>query len=137
MRKKKKKKIVKLVSAIAVVFGAILFCLCENNTNKNTSNSSSSQSQPQEMVDPSMLYSSWTQCVDYQIIPRRSVGIGQDVVVTNICSHKISKVILTVYADGRSVNTEYYDIAPGKKQSNLISVMADAYLVVTNVLVVF
>ena len=132
-----RKKIVKLVNAIAVVLVASLFCSCENNANKSTSNSPSSQSQSQEMVDPSTLYSSWTQCIDYQIIPRRSVGIGQDVVVTNICSHKISKVILTVYADGRSVNTEYYDIAPGKKQSNLISVMADANLVVTNVRVVF
>ena len=82
-------------------------------------------------------YSSWSDCVSIQIVPRAAYGIGQDVTVTNICSHTISKVVVTVTADGRSKDTYYFDIAPGESDMSAITVAADAFLYVSDVQVYF
>ena len=82
-------------------------------------------------------YSSWSDCISIQIVPRSAYGIGQEVIVKNICSHTLSKVVVTVSADGRSKETLYLNIAPGKSQTNLITVAADAYLYVSDVQVFF
>lgn len=82
-------------------------------------------------------YSSWSDCVSIQIVPRAAYGIGQDVIVTNICSHTISKVVVTVTADGRSKDTYYFDIAPGESDMSAITVAADAFLYVSDVQVFF
>lgn len=81
--------------------------------------------------------SSWSDCVSIQIVPRAAYGIGQDVIVTNICSHTISKVVVTVTADGRSKDTYYFDIAPGESDMSAITVAADAFLYVSDVQVFF
>lgn len=82
-------------------------------------------------------YSSWSDCVSIQIVPRAAYGIGQDVIVKNICSHTISKVVVTVTADGRSKDTYYFNIAPGESDMSAITVAADAFLYVSDVQVFF
>lgn len=54
-----------------------------------------------------------------------------------ILNNTISKVVVTVTADGRSKDIYYFDIAPGESDMSAITVAADAFLYVSDVQVFF
>lgn len=123
---------VNIMKKLIYVIVAIVLTACNNDSNRRVSTPTYEN---YESAAPH--YSSWSDCVSIQIVPRAAYGIGQDVIVTNICSHTISKVVVTVTADGRSKDTYYFDIAPGESDMSAITVAADAFLYVSDVQVYF
>lgn len=123
---------------IAVVLMAS-FVSCSNSQAPKTSSSSRSSTE-QSNIDPYDLYSAWWECVDVKIIPgdqTQGQVIGQDVVVKNICSHKIKQVTVRVYCDGRSQDLYYLNVKPGATERKTVSVMSDADLEVVDIGVEF
>lgn len=133
-------RIATIIGATAVLilglynFGADRGWFGDGGSNYNYGNSgydNSSTSSPNNK--PS--YSSWQECVSVSINPRQAMG--QEVHITNICSHTIKRVTVTLYADGRTKDVSAYNLAPGEKDFNLLTIAADAYLSIVDVKVSF
>lgn len=130
------KTLSKIIMAV-VLMASFVSC---SNSQAPKSGSSSKSSTEQSNIDPYDLYSAWWECVDVKIIPgdpTRGQVIGQDVVVKNICNHKIKQVTVRVYCDGRTQDLDYRNLKPGATESKTVSVMADADLEVVDIGVEF